>query len=78
MPYIWKQELYISFNPTDNCKALKTEFAMASARLDMTFPDDPGNKTYQEERKQAVVFIIHTYNTYLESFLIINPSQYAI
>jgi len=24
MPYNWKQELYISFNPTDNCNALKT------------------------------------------------------
>ena len=43
----------------------------------MTFPDDPRNETYQE-RKNPVVFIIHTDNSSYESFVIINPSQYAI
>jgi len=35
MPYTWKQELCINFNPSDNCNALKTEFAKESTRPDM-------------------------------------------
>jgi len=41
------------------------------------FPEDPRNETYQEERV-TVVFIIHTDNTSSESFVTVNPSQYAI
>jgi len=35
MLHTWKQELYISINTRDNCNALKTEFAIPSARHDM-------------------------------------------
>jgi len=39
----------------------------------VTFPDEPRNDTYQEERKKQR-FLIHNENTYSESFVIINPS----
>jgi len=50
MPYAWKQELYISFKPTANCNAFKTEFATASAMC--ALHDDPRTEIYQEERIQ--------------------------
>ena len=44
----------------------------------MTFPDDPRNESYQEERKKEIVFNIHTDNISSELFVIVNPSMYAI
>jgi hypothetical protein len=50
MAYIWKQELYISFNPTDNCNALEHRNCngKCEARY-VTYRDDPRNETHQDE-----------------------------
>jgi len=46
MPYTWKQELYICFNPTENLMLLK--HTICNGKCDawyVTFPNDPRNET---------------------------------
>ena len=59
MLYTWKQELYISFNITDKCNAVKICNWKCHARY-VTFPDDPRNETYQEESEQQCLLYILT------------------
>jgi len=53
IPYTWKQELHISFNPTYNFNASNTQnFQWKFEERYVTFPDDLRTETYQKERKQ--------------------------
>jgi len=46
MSYTWKQELYISFKPTDNCNALKTQNLQWQVQcVAFALHDDPRTKT---------------------------------
>ena len=52
-PYSWKQELYIPLNLQTIVMILKHRICNDKYEAwNVTFPEDPRNETYHEERKQ--------------------------